>query len=105
MTDPRERPSPWDIDSWETVMWRDLNALPEEEQFIAAGAWIAHITQVILPALGLHRREVILRLIEERGWDTTQVAEQLGSRKATVIRLADEGRAFRKASAIGNAAA
>lgn len=82
---------------WESALWTELDTLQPEEQFIIAGLWITRMTQVLLPALGARRRENVLYLIEENGWDTLRVAEELGTRRATVARLADEGRTKRKA--------
>lgn len=78
--------------SWEDVLWSELDQMTPEEQFITAGAWITRMTQVLLPNLGYRRRDNILDMLNREGWDPLRVAETLGTRRATVSRLADEGR-------------
>lgn len=77
-------------------MWAELAALPDTEQIIAAGAWITHITQTILPELGRIRRETVLTLLADPDWDATRLAESIGARRNTITRLAEEGRALRR---------
>lgn len=82
--------------SWQQQLWAELQSLPPDEQFIVAGAWIAQITQSLLPELGRHRRENVLELLAQDGATIATVAGQLGMRRSTVSRLVDEGRSIRK---------
>ena len=82
--------------SWEQVLWAELEALPPEQRIAVAGQCIVHITRVLLPALGDLRREAVLEILERPGWDATRLAETIGSRRTTIARLAEEGRARRR---------
>jgi AraC-like DNA-binding protein len=84
------------IAEWQNALWAELDELPPEKQFILAGAWIANITQNLLPELGLRRRENVLEMLAQDGWSIATVAGVLGMRRSTVSRLVDEGRSLRK---------
>jgi AraC-like DNA-binding protein len=84
------------IAEWQDALWAELDELPPEKQFILAGAWIANITQNLLPELGLRRRENVLEMLAQDGWSIATVAGVLGMRRSTVSRLVDEGRSLRK---------
>lgn len=86
--------------TWQQEMWKQLEAMDETEQFVASGQWITEMTRDLLPALGRHRRDAILRKTSEPGWDITRFAEEVGSRRTTISRLAEEGRAAARASRI-----
>lgn len=78
---------------WVDAMWKELDELPDTEQFIATGAWITRMTQELLPQLGLRRRTIVLKMLAQEDWDATRLAEETGSRRTTITRLAEEGRA------------
>lgn len=82
--------------SWEETMWAELAALSDTDQIVTAGEWIAQMTKVILPGLAAVRREKVLQLLAEPEWDATRLAETIGSRRSTITRLAEEGRAQRR---------
>lgn len=87
---------------WRQQLWAELRSLPAEEQFLVAGAWIAQITQNLLPELGRHRRENVLELLSRDGSSIATVAGQLGMRRSTVSRLVDEGRSARRHERLGH---
>jgi hypothetical protein len=78
---------------WEEELWAELDAMPQTEQIIQAGGWITHITQRLLPELGRRRRQVVLEVLAAPDWDATRLAEEIGARRSTITRLAEEGRA------------
>lgn len=80
--------------TWQEAMWAELEAMDAVEQVVATGEWITELTQVVLPALGQHRRRKILEVLSRPDWDKTRLAETIGSRSATINRLAEEGRAM-----------
>lgn len=82
--------------NWEEMMWAELEALPETEQIITCGEWITHITQKILPDLGKRRRETVVSLLEGPDMDYSKLADTIGARRQTIVRLAEEGRADRR---------
>lgn len=82
--------------NWEEMMWAELEALPETEQIITCGEWITHITQKILPDLGKRRRETVVNLLEGPDMDYSKLADTIGARRQTIVRLAEEGRADRR---------
>ena len=79
--------------AWEEVMWAELEAQPETEQIITCGEWITRMTQNLLPALGRKRRETVNKILAQPGWDYGTLADALGARRTTIVRLAEEGRA------------
>lgn len=78
---------------WEKRLWEELADLPQEEQIVRAGEWIVAITRDLLPALGNLRRTTVLEILARPNWDATRLAETIGSRRTTITRLAEEGRA------------
>lgn len=82
--------------NWEETLWRELEAMPAEQRIAATGQYIVHMTRSVLPALGDLRREAVLEVLDRPGWDATRVAETIGSRRTTIARLAEEGRARRR---------
>lgn len=74
-------------------MWAELSAMSTENQIVACGEWITHLTQSLLPRLAKVRRERVIQLLAEPDWDTVRLAETIGSRPSTIQRLAEEGRA------------
>ncbi|HEY6074353.1 MAG TPA: hypothetical protein VIV15_13430 [Anaerolineales bacterium] len=73
-------------------MWAELDAMEPLEQFKMAGAWIDELTHVLSPALGERRRDVVVQILAQPGWDYTMFAEMTGSRRQTIKRLAEEAR-------------
>lgn len=88
------------IADWEHPLWTWLEELTEEDRIVAAGGAIVHITRELLPALGAYRREMVLEVLARSDWDATKLAEVIGSRRTTVVRLAEEGRAARRRSEV-----
>jgi hypothetical protein len=82
--------------TWKTLLWMELDSMQHEEQFATTGEWITYITQTLLPALGVRRRESVMNIMERDGSTAADVAAVLGKRTSTVIRLIDEGRSARK---------
>jgi len=78
---------------WEEMMWAELEAQPDTEQIITAGEWITRMTQSLLPALGKYRRAKVLEILAHPGMDYTILADSIGARRQTIVRLAEEGRA------------
>jgi len=77
-------------------MWDELADMSDPDQIVAAADYIAEITRTVLPALARHRRLTVVKLVERDGWDSRRVAETIGSRKNSVDRLVEEGRAIRR---------
>lgn len=80
--------------TWQETMWAELEAMDDVDQIVASGEWITIMTQTLLPALGQRRRRKILEVLNRPEWDKTRLAETIGSRSATINRLAEEGRAM-----------
>lgn len=76
---------------WIDEMWAEINRLPKVDQLIRTSEIITLITMQLQPALGAHRRQVVLDLLAA-GMDSQSVAELSGMRRSTVVRLAAEGR-------------
>lgn len=81
---------------WQDMMWAELDHLEPLAQVVACGEWITEMQQTLVPALSQRRREKILEEADRNGRDYYLIAESIGSRKATVERLANEGRAQRR---------
>jgi hypothetical protein len=79
--------------TWEEMLWSELDILSDTEQIITSGDMITHINQNILPALADRRRDKVCELLIEPEWDATKLAESIGCRRGTILRLAQEGRA------------
>lgn len=92
------------MSDWEETLWAELKALPETEQILVTGDWITRFQQDIVPALARWRRETVLKVLNGEGMDATRLAEQIGSRRSTITRLAEEGRAQRREEVIREAA-
>jgi HAMP domain-containing protein len=79
--------------NWEDAMWAELDELDPLQQHVACGEWITIMQQTLVPELSVRRRVKLLEACEKAGWDYWQVAESIGSRRATVERLVNEARA------------
>jgi hypothetical protein len=83
---------------WEETMWEELDAMTPLEQFVACGEIITRMQQTHVPALAERRRVKLVEEAETQDHDYLGIAEQIGSRKATVERLVNEGRAALRAN-------
>lgn len=79
---------------WQKVLWDELSQLSPDEQIIVSGTWITDISRNLLTDLGAHRRRLIAQAVREPGVDDGVLADRLGSRRSTITRLAEEGRAL-----------
>lgn len=77
---------------WVQAMWKELDTYSEPEQIVIAGQFITLMTNDLLTQLGERRRVLAATLLLRPGMDTTSLAEQIGSRRNAVARLAEEGR-------------
>ncbi len=82
---------------WESALWEEFNEAGPIAQITIAGEWITRMTQLLLPQLGVRRRDAVLQALSEPNMDATRLAEELGTRPTTIKRLAEEGRATRAA--------
>lgn len=82
-----------ELPQWEKQLWAEIEALPVDKRIITYGEVIMYITRELLSKLGDRRRELVLELLDDPEMDATKVAELIGSRRKTIQRLADEGRA------------
>jgi hypothetical protein len=93
------------MSTWEETMWAEIEALSDTEKILAAADWITRMQQEIVPALAGLRRETVLKMLNSPEWDATRLAESIGSRRTTITRLAEEGRALRREENIREAVA
>jgi len=82
--------------AWEEAMWAELASQSPTDQIVTAGEWITRIQQSIVAELAKVRRDRVLELLSDPDWDATRIAESIGARRATITRLAEEGRAARR---------
>lgn len=80
--------------TWKDSLWEDLSQRDEIDQFVTTGEWITYVTQSLLPELRKARRRAVVDLLKRDGWDALRLAETVGSRRTTIQRLAEEGRAI-----------
>ena len=78
--------------SWEEMLWSELDGMEPTRQIIATGQLIALVNQELLPRLADRRRDVVCDLLRQAEWDATKLAESVGARRGTILRLAQEGR-------------
>jgi hypothetical protein len=90
---------------WEETMWGEFDNHSETDRIVFAGELIERMQQEIVPKLGQLRRETVLQVLNQDGMDATRLAELIGSRRTTIMRLAEEGRAMRREQNIREAAA
>jgi|SRR5262245_2702435 len=83
--------------SWEEKLWDELDELSLIEQYVATGEWIDLISRQLLVDLARRRRQVVLQVLALPEWDATKLAEEVGTRRGAIIRLAEEGRADARA--------
>lgn len=87
--------------NWEEALWSELDSMTDPTQIIVAGELIAHISQEVLPALAERRRDKVCQMLRDPEWDATRLAESIGARRGTILRLAQEGRSrFREAERV-----
>lgn len=84
---------------WEETLWSELDRLDPTNQIIATGELIAKVNQELLPALAERRRDVVCELLTQPEWDATKLAESIGARRGTILRLAQEGRSRQREAA------
>jgi hypothetical protein len=89
-----------DMPTWQKLLWEELDTQSADKQFVTAGEWINNITRVLLPELGIRRRENVLTLLAQDGANIATVAGELGMRRTTISRLVDEGRSSRKQASL-----
>lgn len=84
---------------WEEAMWAWIDAQSDTDQIVTTGTLITHMQQEVVVQLARRRRSKVLELLAQRYddgspiWDATRIAETIGSRRNTITRLAEEGRA------------
>lgn len=83
-------------DSWKNRLWEELDTLPVEDQFAVANEWITYASRILLGDLAQRRRLIVINLLKQPGATNASVAEHLGLRRSTVVRLVEEGRASLK---------
>lgn len=81
-----------EISDWERCLWEQMESKEAVPKFIAYGELIMYVTRELLSKLGDRRRDLVLQMLQDNDGDTGKVAEMTGSRKITIMRLADEGR-------------
>jgi len=82
-----------ELSGWEEQLWKEMQGKGQVDAFITYGELIMYVTRELLSKLGDARRDLVLQMLEQHEGDATKVAEMTGSRKITILRLADEGRA------------
>ena len=80
--------------SWQDRLWHELGEQDEVARYVKTGEWITYVTQTLLPELRKERRRAVVDLLAKDGWDALRLAETVGSRRTTIQRLAEEGRAL-----------
>lgn len=85
--------------SWKDALWAELKEMSDLEQIRTAATWIEEITHEVSPALGRHRRELILTTLDRDGMDATRLAEEIGASRNAIKRLAEDARANRREEA------
>lgn len=78
--------------TWIEAMWAEVDNMSPLDQFVICGEWITTMQQELVPALAQRRREKLVEASEENENDYLRLAELIGSRRATVERLVNEGR-------------
>jgi len=81
---------------WEDAMWAELEEMDPLARHVACGEWITMMQQEIVPALSVRRRLDLVDAAIAYEHDYLLIAEMIGSRKATVERLVNEGRAYQR---------
>lgn len=81
---------------WQHVMLAELDAMDPLDDYTTCGEWITVMQQELVPMLAERRRLKLIEAAEANGGDYYEIAEKVGSRKATIERLVNEGRAQRR---------
>lgn len=81
---------------WQDALWAELDEMEVLQQYTKCSEWITEMQQTLVPALAAHRRAALIAAVEAADMDYYRIAEQIGSRKATIERLVNEGRAMRR---------
>jgi hypothetical protein len=82
---------------WQEELRKELDQLDDVEAFVASGEWISQITHEILPQLCRARRLAVVGVLGREDWDAQKLADSVGSRRTTIMRLAEDGRAMMRA--------
>jgi hypothetical protein len=82
--------------TWQEQLWTELGQRDAVDRFVTTGQWITYVTQELLPELRKERRHAVLDAVRQEGWDSLRLAETVGSRKTTIDRLLEEGRALQR---------
>jgi hypothetical protein len=77
---------------WEQDLMDHLMSLSPTERLLEAAQAIDQISHNTLAALATMRRQTVLDILALPGWDATRLAEEIGSRRDTITRLAEEAR-------------
>ena len=77
---------------WQDAMWAELDEMDPLQQAVVCGEWITEMQQELVPAMAEKRREMLVQAADSNGNDYLRIAETIGSRRATVERLVNEGR-------------
>ena len=81
---------------WQGAMLAELDAMDPLDDYTTCGEWITVMQQELVPMLAERRRGKLIEAAEANGGDYYEIAERVGSRKATIERLVNEGRAQRR---------
>jgi hypothetical protein len=82
--------------SWQDALFAELDEMEPLQQYVVCGEWITEMQQTFVPELAERRRRKLIEAAEANGGDYYDIAERVGSRKATIERLVNEGRAQRR---------
>lgn len=79
---------------WQNQLWEELRGEDAVDRYVKSGEWITYVTQTLLPELRKERRRAVIEVLSREDWDALRLAETVGSRRTTIQRLAEEGRAL-----------
>lgn len=82
--------------NWERQLWKELYKQAPADRVVVAAEWITFITQELLTQLANFRRYQVIGILADPEWDATRLAETIGARRGTIMRLAEEGRAAQR---------
>ena len=80
---------------WLSQLWTELDEKEPVDRIKAAGDWTVYLTHHVLPALGAYRRNNVLDVLTEPGWDARRIAETIGTTAQVIDRLAKDARKLR----------
>lgn len=85
--------------TWQEALWAELDAMDDLDQIKTTAHWIETITHSISPKLAQRRRAKIREVLAQPDWDSTRLAETIGSSPSAIRRLSEEGRANERRAA------